>query len=209
MHLEQRRLPENNPLRLSIDNFISTAETCDARREKHQIRVTNLCHAVGKRLGLSKKILKGLTVSAALHDLGLLRVPEEVLGKPGALTAEESALVRNHPQMAYQFLSKVDFPWPVAEIVLQHHEYFDGSGYPNGLAGDQIRIEARIICAADTFEAITSARPHRPGATVIEAAAELKIKSGSLYDPDVVDALFALFIGEELFVQGWSDRITH
>jgi len=207
MHLGQRRLPENEALRLSIDKFIRIAEACDTGREKHQIRVTNLCNAIGERIGLDKKRLKGLRISAALHDLGLLNVPEVVLGKPCALTDDEFALIREHPQTAYQFLSQVDFPWPVAQIVLQHHEYFDGSGYPNGLAGDQIRIEAKIICAADTFEAITFTRPHRPAATVIEAAAELKIKSGSLYDPDVVDALFSLFLGKELFVKGWSHRV--
>lgn len=207
MELEQRRLPENSTLRLSIDQFISTAETCDIRREKHQIRVSNLCQAIGKRIGLDKKSLKGLSMSASLHDWGLLRVPEVVLAKQSALTDDELALIREHPKTAYQVLSQVDFPWPVAEIVLQHHEHFDGSGYPNGLVGDQIRIEARIICAADAFEAITFTRPHRPAATVIEAAAELKIMSGSFYDPDVVEALMYLFIGDELFVKGWSERI--
>ena len=204
MDLEQRRLPENSALRLSIDNFISTAATCDFRREKHQDRVTGLCCAIGEKIGLSTKTISGLRVSAALHDLGLLRVPEKVLDKRSALTYDEAALIKKHPQTAYQFLSHVDFPWPVAEIVLQHHEHFDGSGYPNGLAGDQIRLEAKIICVADTFEAITSKRPHRPAATVIEAATELEEKCGSFYDPDVVNALLNLVRGMELFGKGWS-----
>lgn len=204
MDLGQRRLPENEALRLTIDKVISKAETCDFRREKHQSRVTELCCAIGEKMGLSTENISGLRVSAALHDLGLLRVPEEVLRKPGALTDEETALIKKHPQIAYQFLARVDFPWPVAEIVLQHHEHFDGSGYPNGLAGDQIRLEAKIICVADTFEAITSKRPHRPAATVIEAAAELEVKCGLLYDPDVVNAFLYLVHGMELFVNEWS-----
>ena len=204
MHIEQRRLPENSALRLSIDNFISTAETCDFRREKHQYRVSDLCCAIGEKIGLSTENISGLRVSALLHDLGLLRVPEEVLGKPSTLTDDESALIKKHPQTAYQFISHVDFPWPVAEIVLQHHEHFDGSGYPNGLAGDQIRIEAKIICVADAVEALTSERPHKPAATLIEAVAELGKKSGSFYDPDVMSAFLHLVLGGKLLVKGWA-----
>ena len=209
MQLGQRRLPENSELRLAIDNFLSTAELCDISREKHQNRVTDLCCAIGENIGLDKEDMTGLRLSASLHDLGLWRVPKEVLEKSSALTDDESALIREHPQTAYQFLSHVDFPWPLAEIVLQHHEYMDGSGYPNGLVGDQIRIEAKIICVADTVEAITSKRPHRPAATVIEASAELIKKCGSFYDPDVVDAFLQLVHGRELFVRGWSERRHH
>ena len=184
---------------------MSAAEACDIRREGHQNRVTDLCCAIGENIGLSKDGITGLRLSASFHDLSLLRVPEEVLGKPSALTNDEFALIREHPQTAYQFLSQVDFLWPVAEIVLQHHEHFDGSGYPNGLAGDQIRIEAKIICVADTIDAITSKRPHRPAATVTEAVTELGKKSGSFYDPDVVNAFQELVVDGGLLVKGWVE----
>ena len=111
MHIEQRRLPENLTLRLSIDDFIRIAETCDSSREKHQNRVTDLCCAIGEKIGLDKEDMEGLRVSALLHDLGLMHVSEEVLGKPSALTDEESALIKEHPQTAYQYISHVDFPW--------------------------------------------------------------------------------------------------
>ncbi len=205
MHSEQRRLPENSALRLSISDFIRTADTCDSSREKHQNRVTDLCCAIGENIGLDKEDMTGLRVSSLLHDLGLMYVPEEVLGKPSALTDEESALIKEHPQTAYQFISHVDFPWPVPTIVLQHHEHFDGSGYPNGLAGDQIRIEAKIICVADTIEAITSKRPHRPAATLTKAVTELGEKSGSFYDPDVVNAFQELVLDGGLLVKGWVE----
>ena len=207
MPVKQRRLPENAELRLAIDNLVKSAETIDVRRLKHQQHVTHLCCAIGEKFGLNQDVLKGLSISASLHDLGLLRVPEEILGKPGTLTAEEVFLIKQHPQTGYQFLQQVDFPWPVAEIVLQHHEHFDGSGYPSGLVGNQIRIEARMICVADAVEAITSNSPHRPAGTVLEATEELKKGSGSLYDPDVVEAFLQLVHGRILQAKGWAEKM--
>ena len=163
--------------------------------------------AIGERIGLSTENISGLRVSALLLDLGLLLVPEELLGKLSPLTDNEFALIKKHPQTACQFLSEVGFPWPVAEIVLQHREHFDGSGYPNGLAGDQIRIEAKIICVADAFEKITSKHPHKSASTIIEAVAELGKKRGSFYDPDVWSAFLQLVIGGKLLVKGWAEQM--
>lgn len=207
MHLEQQRLPENSQLRFVIDNFIGSDEKRYVRGKKHKNRVIDLCSAIGKKIGLDTENLKALRMSASLHDLGLLRVPEETIEKPTPLTDDEVALIREHPQTGYQLLSFADYPWPVAEIVLQHHEHIDGSGYPNKLTADQIRIEAKIICVADTIEAITSNRPHRRAATMMEATAELEDKCGLFYDPDVVHAFLQLVHGSELFVKGWSEKM--
>ncbi|MCH7816680.1 MAG: HD domain-containing protein [Proteobacteria bacterium] len=206
MELVQRRKPANTELRLTIDNFVRSAETCDMSRLTHQSRVSHLCCAIGEKLGLNHDTLRGLSVSASLHDLGLLRVSDAIIGKSSKLTEAEIELIERHPQTGYEYLRHVDFPWPVAEIVLQHHEHFDGSGYPKKLTGEQIRFEARIICLADTVEAITSMRPHRSAATVKEAAKEIVKGRGLFYDPDAVDAFLQLVWGGKLFVKGWDDQ---
>jgi len=202
MSIEHRKA-ENFGLRVAIDDFIKTAEMCDALRVSHQDRVSQLCCAMGQKLGLNLKTLRGLLISASLHDLGLVRVPDEVIAKSSMLTDAEIALIEKHPQTGYDLLSHVDFPWPVAEITLQHHEHFDGSGYPNGLEDDQILDEAKIICVADAVEAIISTRPHRPAADLQKAIEEMEKGSGSLYDPDAVDAFLHLISDGKLFVKGW------
>lgn len=205
MTLEQRQLSENTNLRLAIDNLVRTASTCDARRASHQIRVTYLCCAMAEKLGLSLSTIKGLSVSASLHDLGLLRVPTDILEKSGELTDDEVRIMRVHPQTGYELLKNVDFPWPVAEIILQHHEHFDGSGYPSGLVGDKIRDEAKIICVADTVEAITAIRPYHPAAHLQQAIDEIERGSGSFYDSDAVDAVLQLIHNGKLIVNGWPE----
>ena len=207
MHEEQRRLSENSELRLVIDNFIGSDETRFLRSNTHKNRVIDLCAAIGEKMDLDTESQIALKLSASVHDLGLLRVPEATMEKSTPLTDDEFALIREHPQTGYQLLANIDCQSPVAEIVLQHHEHCDGSGYPNHLRDDEIRIEARIICVADTVEAITSNRPHRRAATVIEAAAEVRRKCGSFYDPGVVDAFLQLIHGGSLLVRGWSEQL--
>ncbi len=202
MSVEHRK-PENLGLRVAIDDFLKTAKTCDELRVSHQDRVSKLCCAMGEKLGLNLETLKGLRVSASLHDLGLVRVPVEVLGKTSTLTDAEVALIEQHPQTGYDLLSHVDFPWPVAEIILQHHEHFDGSGYPNGLKDEKILDEAKIICVADAVEAIISTRPFRPAANLKRAIEEMEKGRGSFYDPDAVDAFLQLISDGKLFVKGW------
>ncbi len=120
-------------------------------------------------------------------------IPAEILAKPAALTDAEFALIKLHPEQAYDILKGIDFPWPVADIVLQHHERLDGSGYPNGLKGGEIMLEARIIAVADVVEAMASHRPYRPAKGINAAMSEIARNKGKLYDPEVVDACLAVF----------------
>jgi HD-GYP domain-containing protein (c-di-GMP phosphodiesterase class II) len=123
-----------------------------------------------------------------VHDLGKINIPAEILTKPAKLTDLEYAIIKTHPQTGYDILRNVDFPWPIAEIVLQHHEKIDGSGYPNGLKGDAILQEAKILCVADVVESIMSHRPYRPALGVDAALDEIRAGRGRLFDPAVVDA---------------------
>lgn len=174
--------------------FSSAMEFRDPYTAGHQRRVAELSWAIAQELGLSEEQLQGLRVAALLHDIGKsLFVPTEILSKPGRLTEWEMALVKVHPQAGYEVLKKVDFPWPVAEIVLQHHERLDGSGYPQGLKGEEILFEARIIAVADVVEAMSSHRPYRPALGVDKALEEIESQKGRLYDPQVVEACWRVF----------------
>jgi HD-GYP domain-containing protein (c-di-GMP phosphodiesterase class II) len=128
-----------------------------------------------------------------VHDVGKVRVPAEILSKPGKLTELEFSLIKQHSQAGYDILKEVDFPWPIAQFVLQHHERKDGSGYPQGLKGDDILLEARIISVADVIEAMASHRPYRPGLGIEIALVEISGKRDILYDPAIVDAALRLF----------------
>lgn len=159
---------------------------------KHQERVALLACAIAEELGLSREKVEGLRVAALLHDIGkILAVPNEILSKPGKLTEHEMALIRTHPQVGYEILKNVDFPWPVAEIVWQHHERLDGSGYPRGLQGPDIILEARILAVADVVEAISSHRPYRPALGVDKALEE--IQNADKYDQEVARACIEIF----------------
>jgi len=159
----------------------------------HQHEVTRLACAVAEALGLGADRLEGLRVAASLHDIGKISVPAEILAKPSELTPAEFGLIRAHPWAAHEVLKGIDFPWPVADIVLQHHEWIDGSGYPQGLRGDDILLEARILAVADVVEAMCSHRPYRPAMGLQAALGELRKSRGVLYDPRVVDACTDLF----------------
>lgn len=159
----------------------------------HQARVARLAEAIAGEMGLAGDRVEGLRLAAAVHDIGKIDVPAEILSRPGRLREAEMALVRVHPRAGYDILKLVDFPWPIATIVLQHHERMDGSGYPDGLAGDQILLEARILAVADTVEAMASHRPYRPAVGVDRGLEELSAGRGTRYDPDVVDACLRLW----------------
>jgi HD-GYP domain-containing protein (c-di-GMP phosphodiesterase class II) len=137
---------------------------------------------------LPKDKLEGLEAAAAIHDIGKIGVPIEILNKPARLTDAEKLVVQSHPEVAYDLLKDISFPWPVAKIILQHHERLDGSGYPQGLKGDDILVEARIMGVADVVEAILSNRSHRPASEKDSPLQELTVKKGRLYDSNVVDA---------------------
>jgi PAS domain S-box-containing protein len=170
-----------------------TLETRDPYTAGHQQRVAKLAQAIGKEMGFSQEGLEGLYMAGMIHDLGKISVPAEILSKPGAINPIEFALIKNHSQVGFDILSKIDFPWPVARIVLQHHERMDGKGYPHGLSGDEILPEARILAVADLVEAMASHRPYRPALGIESALAEIVQNRGKLYDPDVVDACLRLF----------------
>jgi HD-GYP domain-containing protein (c-di-GMP phosphodiesterase class II) len=142
---------------------------------------------------LSKQEIDGIRMAGVIHDLGKISVPAEILSKPGKIGETEFSLIQHHPQTGYDILKGIEFNWPVAEIVRQHHERIDGSGYPFGLRGNQIRIEAKIIGVADVIEAMSSHRPYRPSLGINKAFHEIIEHSGTLYDADVVDATVNLF----------------
>lgn len=167
-------------------------ETRDPYTAGHQQRVGELAARLGQALRLDEESIEGLRIGGYLHDVGKVAIPSEVLNRPGALTPDERSLVQTHTTHGFDILRDVPFPWPVREMAIQHHERLDGSGYPNGLRGDEICLEARIIAVADVFDAITSARPYREGRTVHFALTELRAGVGTQFDGDVVDALVEL-----------------
>jgi HD-GYP domain-containing protein (c-di-GMP phosphodiesterase class II) len=155
--------------------------------------VADLAVAIGSELGFGTDRLEGLKVAGNLHDIGKIAIPSEILSKPGKLTSAEFRLIQEHTQASYDALKGVDFPWPVAQIALQHHERMNGTGYPQGLKGEAIMMEARILAVADVLEAMASHRPYRPGWGIEKALAEIERGRGTLYDVDVADACLRQF----------------
>lgn len=181
-------------LNQAVDLLSSATELRDPYTAGHQRRVADLACAIAQELGFPEDRVQGLRVAALLHDFGKsLAVPGEILSKPGRLTKEEMNLIRAHPEVGYEILRKIEFPWPVAETVRQHHERLDGSGYPQSLRGEEILVEARILAVADVVEAMTSHRPYRPALGIEQALAEIEAGKGRLYDPQVVEACLAVF----------------
>lgn len=177
----------------SITALASIVEMRDPYTSGHQRRVAQLAIAIAKVLKLSDDQVEGIHLASVVHDVGKIRVPAEILSKPGKLNELEFSLIKEHVQNGYEILSPIDFPWPIAQIVWQHHERMDGSGYPQGHRGDQIMLGARILSVADTVEAMSSHRPYRASLGIEAALAEISAQRGSHFDPQVVDACFALF----------------
>jgi PAS domain S-box-containing protein/putative nucleotidyltransferase with HDIG domain len=186
-----------NILEGSIQAIAMTLEMRDPYTAGHQQRVTRLACAIAEEMGLTETQIEGLHFAGLIHDIGKVTIPAEILAKPGRLTETEFSIIQNHPNVAYDILKKIDFPWPVARIVLQHHEYLDGSGYPQGLKGDQILIEAKILTVADVVEAMASHRPYRPALGIDSALEEIKFGRGKRFDPEVVDTCVRLFETED------------
>lgn len=176
-----------------------TVEKRDPYTAGHQQRVAELAVKLGQKLGLSEDRLEGLGLGATIHDIGKIYVPSELLNRPGRLSKAEFEVIKSHSEVGYDIIKDVEFPWPVADMVLQHHERIDGSGYPQGLKGDEIIFEARILAVADVVEAIMAHRPYRPALGLDIALNELEKNRGHLYDPGVVDACFEL-----IRVEGFS-----
>jgi PAS domain S-box-containing protein/putative nucleotidyltransferase with HDIG domain len=180
-------------LKASIDSLSSAIEMRDPYTAGHQERVTRLARAIAREMDLAEESVEAIEIAGVIHDIGKLYVPAEILSKPTKLTEIEYALIKMHAQAGYTILSKIDFPWPIARIVHEHHELVNGSGYPQGLAGKDILLEARILCVADVVEAMSSHRPYRPALGIGAALEEVAQKRGILYDREVVDACLRLF----------------
>ncbi|RLC49982.1 MAG: histidine kinase [Candidatus Cloacimonadota bacterium] len=178
-----RRLMEE-----TVNGLMSAVEMRDPYTAGHQRRVAELATAIGDELRLNTDKLDGLRIAALIHDIGKIHVPSEILSKPGKLTDIEFTIMESHAQAGYDVLKSIDFPWPIAKTVLQHHEKMNGSSYPNGLFGEEIILEARILCVADVVEAMSSHRPYRPALGLDKAVEEITKNKGILYDPVIVDA---------------------
>lgn len=170
----------------------TTVEMRDPYTAGHQLRVADLACAIAEGMALSHDEIYGLRMASVIHDLGKITVPSEILSKPGQLSALEYELIKSHVQAGYDILKSIEFPWPLADIILQHHERIDGSGYPNGLKDEEIMLGARIIAVADVFETIASHRPYRPSLGLPHALNELQENRGRLFDTTVVDVCMSL-----------------
>jgi PAS domain S-box-containing protein/putative nucleotidyltransferase with HDIG domain len=176
-----------------INAMVSTIEVRDPYTAGHQQRVADLARAIAQEMGLTPNEIDGIRMAGTLHDLGKVNIPAEILSKPGRLSKIEFSLIKMHPRVAFDILKEIDFPWPIADIVHQHHERIDGSGYPQGLKGNEILLSGKILTVADVVEAIASHRPYRPALGIKTALDEIYVKRGIYYEPAVVDACVKLF----------------
>jgi PAS domain S-box-containing protein len=177
----------------TVQAMAVVVETRDPYTAGHQRRVADLARSIASEMGLSKNQIDGIRTAASIHDIGKISIPTEILSKPAKLSDTEFSLIKIHPQSGYDILKDIEFPWPVARMVLEHHERMDGSGYPNGLKGEDILLESRIIAVADVVEAIASYRPYRPALGIRSALEEIAKGRGTKFDPEAVDACLRLF----------------
>jgi len=177
----------------AVQAIASLVETRDPYTAGHQRRVADLARAIATEMGLSGDQIDGIRIAGTIHDLGKISVPSEILTIPRKLTALEYSLIKNHPQSGYEILKDIEFPWPIARMIVEHHERINGSGYPNGLPGEDLLIESKILSVADVVEAMATHRPYRPALGIDAALAEITANRGILYDPEVVDACLRLF----------------
>jgi len=180
-------------LEATVQALTASVEMRDPYTAGHQYRVSELAVAIAQEMNLSDDQIDCLRLAASIHDLGKISVPSEILSKPGDLNDMEFGLIKYHPQIGYEILKGIDFPWPIAEIVCQHHERIDGSGFPKGLKGDKIHLEARIIGVADVVEAMSSHRPYRAALGIDIALKEIEENLGILYDEEVGKACISVF----------------
>jgi response regulator RpfG family c-di-GMP phosphodiesterase len=182
-----------NTMTRTVEAMARTLEIRDPYTAGHQYRVALISRAIGEEMGLPSDQILGLYMAALVHDIGKISVPSEFLTKPGRLSKPEMDMIRCHPEDGYDILKDIPFPWPVARFVMQHQERMDGSGYPLGLSGEEITIEARILAVADVVEAMASNRPYRAALGLPVALAEIAKNSGKFYDPEVASACLKLF----------------
>lgn len=196
-HLEELVEERAGELKENLLDFVTaiaaTIEVRDPYTAGHQCRVAHLATAIAKELQLPADQIEGLNLASVVHDIGKIRIPAEILSKPGRLDELEFSLIKRHPETGFDILKAIHFPWPIAQAVLQHHERQDGKGYPHGLKDKEILLEARILAVADVVEAMVSHRPYRPGLGLEAAMEEISRHSGRVYDPAVVNACLKLF----------------
>ncbi len=186
-------------LEAGINTLINIVEQKDPYTSGHQQRVSKLAVAIAIEMNLTEDKVEGLKVAAQLHDIGKITIPIEILSKPGQLSPEEFNLIKTHSLKGYEILKNIEFPWPVADMVFQHHERINGSGYPSGLHGKDISLEAKILSVADVVEAMNSHRPYRPSIGIEKALNEININKNILYDEEIVNVCIKLF-NEKNFV---------
>jgi len=188
----------------TIQVMVATVETRDPYTAGHQLRSADLARAIATELRLPQERIEGIRMAGAIHDIGKISVPAEILSKPTKLSELEFSLIKEHARRGFEMLKDIESPWPLAEIVYQHHERMDGSGYPRGLKGKEIIMEARILAVADVVEAMASHRPYRPAIGLNAALAEIENNKGTLYDDDAVDACLRLFREKDFQFEGAS-----
>jgi PAS domain S-box-containing protein len=178
----------------TIEAMALTIEKRDPYTAGHQHQTAKLAIAIAEEMGLSKKQIDGIFMAGSIHDLGKISIPAEILSKPSKLSEPEMNLIKGHPQAGYDILKNIEFPWPIAQILIQHHERMDGSGYPSGLSGENILLEARILAVADVVTAIAFHRPYRPALGIDKALKEISQNKDTLYDSRVVNSCLRLFV---------------
>jgi len=189
----------------TVTSLATTAEKRDPYTSGHQERVNRLALAIAKEIKLPDQQMEGLHFASLLHDIGKIALPAEYLAKPSLLSSIERAVIEHHAEVGYEILKDIHFPWPVAEIVYQHHEHLDGSGYPRGLTDKEILLEAKILTVADVMEAMSSHRPYRPSLGIEAALKEIRAGKGTRYHAPSVDACIRLIKNKEaeFFSKDW------
>jgi PAS domain S-box-containing protein/putative nucleotidyltransferase with HDIG domain len=191
--LQQSLLQLRRAVQTTIQVLVMAVEMKDPYTAGHQRRVTGLARTMATEMGLPSEKIEGLRMAGIIHDIGKITLPTEILSKPTKLSAIELSLIREHVRLGYDILKDVESPWPLAEIVLQHHERMNGSGYPRNLKGEEILIETRILALADVVESMASHRPYRPALGIDAALEEIEKNRGNLYDEAVVDVCLKVF----------------
>lgn len=191
--VEERTKALQKAMYATISTISSVMELRDPYTAGHERKVGNLAVKIGHKMKLSKKQIECIYVAGYLHDIGKISIPAEILSKPGKLSNIEYEIIKTHVKCGYDVINKVELPWPVAEVVYQHHERIDGSGYPRGLKGDEMKIESKIMAVADVIEAMISHRPYRPSLGLDIALEEIESNSGKIYDKKAVTATLDLF----------------
>ncbi|MDH4332130.1 MAG: response regulator [Desulfobulbaceae bacterium] len=187
----------------SVRAMAMAVETRDPYTAGHQKRVAELACAIAGEMGLSADVIEGIRLAGIVHDLGKIYVPAEILNRPGRLSSIERELIHTHPQVGFDILKGIEFPWPISQIVLQHHERINGSGYPNRLANNEILLEAKIMAVADVVEAMSSHRPYRPAPGLDLALAEIEKNTGEIYDQSAAQACLTLFRDKGFSMTTW------